>query len=399
MSETTNVTSLTFKVDSFRKIPNPYKDEGSAISQMYTAICDVKDIPPQLLDWMETNPRKQNTKNGVSKKIKDSLINGGRDFHLLNRGILISAADVRFNNYDNMMTVDFSDSRVHGDVDGGHTLRIILENADVLDPGTQFVKLEILTGVEGIYEDLAEARNTSTQVQDKSIANLKDYFEMIKEVIATEEFKDRVYFMENDDGDIDVGEILALLNMFNIDAYKGNDSFPIVSFSSRKRCIDNYINLYEQMEDAPQNPYVKMKPIMIDIFKLYDRLERKIWDYYKQGTPGGKYGSIKGVIIAREGTAQAKTKFYQNDRPYVSPNGFLFPILGSLRALLEEKDGVYRWKKNPFDIMDKIGSELVTTTIDRHRTLGSNPNAVGKDAGNWKLLYMRVMMEAMMPEE
>ena len=395
--ERTNVTTLTFRAESFRKIPNPYKDDANSIPQMYTAICDVKAIPAQLLDWMETNPRKQNIRNGVSKKIIKSLTTRGSDFHLLNRGILISAADVRFNNYDNMMSIDFSDPNVHGDVDGGHTLRIILENADVLEDGQQFVKIEILTGVESIYEDLAEARNTSTQVQDKSIANLRDYFDMIKEVISTEEFSDRVYFMENDDGDIDVGEILALLNLFNIDDYKGNDSFPIVSFSSRKRCIDTYINMYQKYEDAPENPYVKMKPIMLDIFKLYDRLERKIADYYRQMTPGGKYGSIKGVVIPKEGSVQALTKFYHHDRGYVTPNGFLFPILGSLRALLEERDGVYCWKKNPFEILDKVGPELVTTTIDRHRTLGNNPNAVGKDGGNWKLLYMRVMMEALMP--
>lgn len=398
MSETTNITSLSFKAESFRKIPNPYKDEANTIPQMYTAICDVKAIPTQLLDWMETNPRKQNIRNGVSKKIKESLLNRGSDFHLLNRGILLSALDVRYNNYDSMMTIDFSDPNVHGDVDGGHTLRIILENAQFLEEGQQFVKIEILTGVESIYEDLAEARNTSTQVQDKSIANLRDQFEMIKDIISTEPFKDDVYFMENDDGNIDVGEILALLNLFDIDEYKNNgDSFPVISFSSKKRCIDKYIKLYREYEDNPENPYVKMKPIMIDIFQLYDLLEREIANYYKAMTPGGKYGSVKGVSIAKEGTSQVQTKFYHNPRAYVSPSGFLVPILGAFRALVEESNGVYQWKKNPFELMKKIGPELVSTTIDRHRTLGNNPAAVGKDSGNWKLLYMRVLMEALMP--
>ena len=207
-------TELEIKVDSFRKIPNPYKEGPSSISQMFTAICDVKDIPEELLEWMETNPRKQNIRGGVAKKIKASLVEG-RDFHMLNRGILLSAQDVTYNNYDNKMKLVFTDSEYHGNVDGGHTLRVILENRDELDAGQQYVKLEILVGVEGIFEDLAAARNTSTQVQDKSIANLRDYFELIKEAIATEEFKDRVYFMENDNGDIDVGDILAILNLFN----------------------------------------------------------------------------------------------------------------------------------------------------------------------------------------
>lgn len=389
-----NKRELEIKVDSFRKIPNPYKEGPSSVSQMYTAICDVKEIPEELLNWMETNPRKQNIRGGVAKKIKASLIEG-RDFHLLNRGLLISAQDVTYNNYDNTMRLVFSDPEYHGDVDGGHTLKVILDNREDLEYGEQYVKLEILTGVEGIFEDLAAARNTSTQVQDKSIANLRDYFELIKEMIATEDFKDRVYFMENDDGDIDVGDILAVLNLFNIDAYCGMDSFPVVSFSSRKKCIDNYIGLYEKYGNTPENPYVKMKPIMVEIFKLYDFLESKMFDYYRVKNPSGKYGAVSGVVTPKDARKPLKTKFYCDEMKHGSPNGFLFPVLGALRALLKEEDGVYVWKQNPFEILDKVGPDLVYTTIERSRTLGNDPVKVGKDTGNWQTLYMRVMFESM----
>lgn len=387
-------TELEIKVDSFRKIPNPYKEGPGSASQMFTAICDVKDLPEELLEWMETNPRKQNIRGGVAKKIKTSL-SESRDFHLLNRGILLSAYDVTYNNYDNKMKLVFTDPEVHGNVDGGHTLRVILENRDELEDGIQYVKLEILTGVEGIFEDLAAARNTSTQVQDKSIANLRDYFDLIKEVISTEEFEDRVYFMENDDGDIDVGDILAILNLFNIDAYPGMESFPTVSFSSRKKCIDNYINLYEKVQAGPENPYVKMKPVMVDIFKLYDFLESKMFDYYRAKNPAGKYGAVSGVVTPKDPRKMPKTKFYCKEISHGSPNGFLFPVLGALRALLVEKDGKYEWTHNPFDILEKVGPDLVCTTVERSRTLGNDPVKVGKDTGNWQTLYMRVMFEAM----
>lgn len=391
-----NTTELEFKVTSFRKIPNPYsKEDSSSISEMYTAICDVKDIPAELLEWMETNPREQNTRSGVAKKIRESLLHG-HDFHLLNRGILLSAQDVRYNNYDDTMKVIFSDETVHGNVDGGHTLRVILENRDSMVAGSQYVKLEILTGVEGIFEDLAAARNTSAQVQDKSIANLRGQFQLIKDVIASEEYHDRVYFMENDDGDIDVGDILAILNLFNIDEYHEMESFPITSFSSRKRCIDAYIKKYVELGEDQANPYIKMRPIMIDIFKLYEKLETSVGEYYRVKTPGGKYGSTKGVTTAKDPNKLFKSKFYQQPMQYSSPNGFLFPILGALRALLKEENGVYTWVANPFEVLDKVGPDLVCTTVDRSRTLGNNPNGVGKDSGNWQTLYMRVKFEAMM---
>ena len=386
-------TELAIKVDSFRKIPSPYKAGQNSSSHMYTAICDVTELPEELLNWMETNPRKQNIRSGVAKKIKASLLEG-KDFHLLNRGILFSAQSVTFNNYDNTMDMIFTDPEVHGNVDGGHTLRVILENRNSLTHGQQYVKLEILTGVEGIFEDLAAARNTSTQVQDKSIANLRDYFDLIKHVITAEPFRDRVYFMENDDGDIDVGDILAILNLFNIDAYHELDSFPIISFSSRKRCIDSYIALYEKYQDTAENPYVKMRPVMIDIFMLYDQLERKMGDYYRTKYTSGRYGAVSGVITSDD-KKPLQTKFYCENMKYASPNGFIFPILGALRALLVEKDGLYSWKYSPLAILDRVGPDLIGTTVERSRTLGYDPVKVGKDVGNWQTLYMRVMVEAM----
>lgn len=45
--------------------------------------------------------------------------------------------------------------------------------------------------------------------------------------------------------------------------------------------------------------------------------------------------------------------------------------------------------------MDKVGPELVCTTVERSRTLGNDPVKVGKDTGNWQTLYMLVMVDTM----
>ena len=63
--------TLTFKVASFRKIPNPFLnlESGEKESNMYIAICDVLDIPGDIP--MQTNPREQKMTTNVAKKIKD----------------------------------------------------------------------------------------------------------------------------------------------------------------------------------------------------------------------------------------------------------------------------------------------------------------------------------------
>ena len=90
---------------------------------------------------------------------------------------------------------------------------------------------------------------------------------------------------------------------------------------------------------------------------------------------------------------QFKSKFFFERLDYFSPNGFLYPILGSLRALLKEENNRFVWKKNPYEVLDKLGPALVETTIERSRSLGNNPQSVGKDSGNWKTLYMTVAFD------
>lgn len=177
-----NKMELKFKVSSFRKIPNPYiksDNVGETKPEMYVLICDVKDLPTDIP--MGTNPRMQNEKTKVAKKIQTSLTNHTeRNFYLLNRGILLSAKSVSYNNEENVVTVLFEDLNVHGNVDGGHTYTIIKNCRDQLEVGEQFVKIEVLTGIEDMFEQLAAARNTSVQVNDQSIAELENRFELIK---------------------------------------------------------------------------------------------------------------------------------------------------------------------------------------------------------------------------
>jgi hypothetical protein len=390
-------TRVKFRISAFRRLPSPYGkgDEGESKAQMFYALCDVTELPDDFP--MKTNPREQNLHTSVAKKIKLSLLEEEtEDFYLLNRGILLSAKSVEHDNAHSELTITFEDDDLHGNVDGGHTYTIIKQNKRNITPGKQFVKIEILTGVEDLFPQLAAARNTSVQVQDKSIAELENRFDIIKETIEMEtDYFDRIIYKQNADGDIDIGDIISILNLFNLDAYPDNlVSFPIQSYSGRSKCIERYIKAHKDYGSNMQNPYVKMKPIMTDIFKLYDRLETNIGEYYRQSRPDGKakYGSVKGVS-GSVGQGKFKSKFYQKTMDYATPTAFLYPILGAFRALVNSAGvGGYSWKSDPFETMDKIGKELVDTTIDRSRSLGNNPNAVGKDMGNWKTLYMLAKM-------
>lgn len=383
---------LNFKTKSFRKIPNPFYNLDNYMnnSEMYIMICDVKDIPKNIP--METNPREQKLTTAVAKKIRKSLINEkSNNFYLLNRGLTISAKTVKYDNKNDLVSIEFEDNDVHGDIDGGHTYKIILEQQENLDYGEQFVKIEVLTGVEDIFQELAAARNTSVQVQDKSIAELEDRFDIIKQAIEGEPYLNNIYFKENENGEIDVADIIAILNLFNIEKYPNKNENPIISYTGKGQCIKNYIEIHR---NSKENPYVKMKYIMPDIFKLYDYLEKNMRRFYSNGMSNKKYGAVRGVTTRKDGKEAFKTKFYNDNIDYLTPNGFIYPILGAFRVLLRENEQkYYEWKKDPFEVMDKVGVELVSNTINMSRELGNNPNATGKNKTLWMNLYMIVCME------
>ncbi|HHT7143179.1 TPA: AIPR family protein [Bacillus cereus] len=376
---------IKIPVVSMRTLPCPHgRDKLDPPQKTYIAICDVCDIPNNIP--MGTNPRSQNTKTKVAKNVTESLLTDPDfNFHLLNRGIVISADSVKYDNEKNEIFIYFTDGEKHGNIDGGHTYTIIKQHQEKLERNQQFVRLEIITGIESFFEQLAGARNTSVQVQDKSLAELEKKFDIIKNALKDTSFIDKVAFKENAEGKIDVYDIVAILTMFNIKRFS-SDIQPIITYSGKKKCTDYYL---QDIKEA-DNSFKKMQPIMQDIFDLYNYIEQKLPEMYKLGVDKGRYGAVKGVI-SKEGHV-FPLRFSEETVAYQSPNGFIYPILAAFRALVEEKNGQFQWKNNidPKQYFDQLGPEMTRDTVERSRTLGNNPQSVGKDSNHWSQLYKTV---------
>lgn len=307
--------------------------------------------------------------------------------------MLISAKSVKYNSASSHLTLEFEETDLHGNIDGGHTYEIIKQNQKMLNAKEQYVKLEIVTGTEDFFQDLARARNTSTQVKYKSIAELENKFSIIKNGL-TEDVIKNISFKENEYGHIDIVDLLATLNLFDLEKFPNNQfaSFPVVSYSGKANCIKYYLKYYDVKGETLENPYMQMQSIIIDILKLYDYIEKNIDIYYRQAVgKGGKYGAIKGVNYR-----SSKSLFFKEKTEYQTPKSFIYPILSSLRSLIEidNESNKYNWKKDPFDFIDENGKDLVQILVNAHRELGNNPNATGKSKNLWHTLYMTSLMKS-----
>lgn len=231
--------TMRVQENSFRKLDDPFENGKSKKYVFYVKVDEVPDGIP-----MATNPRDQKLTSNVANAIKESLLSNDGYFHLKNRGIVISAESVHYNNKNNTATISFSDELYHGNIDGGHTYKIVCDHRG--EGIEQYVQFEVMTGVEDIIESLAEARNTSVQVDVKSMAELAEKFDPIKEGFEGMPFFRRIAFKQNQisintetgkkEKMIDAREIVAIINMFNIREFNAINH-PTQAYSSKAKML------------------------------------------------------------------------------------------------------------------------------------------------------------------
>lgn len=375
------------KENSFRKLDDPFNES----SKKYIFYVKISDVPEGIP--MATNPRDQKLSSGVAQTITESLESNDGYFHLKNRGIVLSAKSCTYNNKTREVTINFTDESLHGNIDGGHTYKIICEHRnDNLD---QYVQFEVMTGVEDIIEKLAEARNTSVQVDEKSMAELQQKFDPIKEGLEGMPFYNRIAFKQNQQAFdditnkklkmIDAREIVSIINMFNVERFSAV-THPIKAYSSKAKMLELYL-------DNPES-YRRYVNIMPDIFDLYDTIELEFATSFNES--GGRYGRKKYSGF-KDGKVIGKSKFGLNDINYRIPDGLIYPVVAAFRCLVvyNETTEKYEWKDgvNPIDVWEKCRVNLTTQIMSYASEIGDNPNTVGKSANIWNLAYMTVLLQ------
>ena len=393
------MTQLKLKAKEFKKMADPNYPKGKHVK--YVCYVQANSIPQEMSDWMETNPREQKMTTNVANKIKDSL-RDNEYFHELNRGILISSLSTTWDNKTEELTISFDNPEIHGNIDGGHTLRAILEakSKNYLS-NDKFVFFEIFEGIESPVE-LAAARNTSVQVDLKSIAELENSFEKLKEALSNNSFYNRIQFKMNehynDEGidPIDVREIISILLMFSQEIYPYktadgvlSDVQPMQCYSGKEASLKKFLKqnggMEEQQKIDRENMIRNMMPIIDDIFTLWEKIETSFASV-SNGT-GRRFGTRKYTKYDG-GKVVGKSFLQQQDLQYYIPKGLMYPVVGSFRALVQRNtDGTYYWKKNPIEVWDALGAKLVTIVLDEK---AENPDVIAKNSNLWSNLFKEV---------
>jgi hypothetical protein len=377
--------SFSFPVVSFRNLETAKPSNGY---RDYIAIVKISDLP-DFSDWRRINVRDPKLTGSVPKAIRASVSENRELFVYMNRGIVVATEAVAFDNKAGIVTIALRDPKLHGLLDGGHTYNIIREEQENLD-FAQYVKLELL---EGFTQDeiplLVEARNTSNQVRDQSLMNLQGEFNKLKRALADQPYADEIAYKEHEvleDGSskpIDVREIIALLTCFDASNFDSR-VHPINAYRSKAACLDHF--------SSHKSDYERIYPLAADILRLYDEIQAQLPDLYNKvrgragEVAGGRFGKLTGVTTYKH---PVRLMFSDLETRYGVPAGFVYPVLGAFRALLEEKRGRYVWAKNldPFQLLSGDLGQTLADTIGNFALEARNPSKTGKSPLVWQACY------------
>lgn len=389
------MVKLSFKAKSFKKMEDPVDRMKDMVKYVFYA--QANTIPYELNDWMETNPREQKMSTNVAKEIQDSL-RENINFHELNRGVVISAVSVHFDNQSGIVEIQLDNPQIHGNIDGGHTLRAIFEsNQKQITADERYVFFEVFTGVESPVE-LAAARNTSVQVDLKSIEELKKSFDVIKSTLEPLPFSKRIAYKMNEHyndaetNPIDIREVLAIISMFSQTLYPylnadGSLSAqqPIQCYTGKEATLRKFVNL---KKDAREEMIMNMEGLFSQIFDLWEKIETNFSEYslkVNKKYTGRKYSKFQEREIV------SQSLFCEKPLNYVVPRGLIYPIVSAFRALvkIDPDTKKYYFDKDPILFADLIGPKLVGIVLDEK---GENPDVIGKNANLWSNLFKEIFI-------
>ena len=386
----TNPEVLRVPCVSFKKIDTPELDAKTKYN-MYTAVINVNDMPNKLERRREINVRDAKLNNLVAKKISESLTENPEMFIYKNRWLTIIANDVSYDNKTWKMMLDLKNPEKHGLLDGWHTFRVIQEYTMWWERGyaeEAYVKLEIITWVKAIDDiaDIVEARNTSTQVKDESIEELKWWFDMIHDVLDWTYYWPEIHYQEyelhkdrlwdQDAKTIDIKDILSYLICLDTDNY-WIDNHPVKAYSSRKWVMTHY----KEHKDGLQK-FINLLP---DIIELYDYIYYNLPKWHNDN--GWKFWNLTGIRTLSEKKQLPYTDWLKTW--YVIPKGFIYPILASMRGLVTIENWKAKWEINPKKVLDDMW-EILSRIVVEQATVHNNPNKLWKDRALWGSCHREV---------
>ena len=145
-----------------------------------------------------------------------------------------------------------------------------------------------------------------------------------------------------------------------------------------------------------KNPQVlSALKVATDLPGLYDEIYSRFPKYYNKTGSYGKIGAVKSLKNSRD---EYRTPFFKNEAGNPVPEGFIYPLVCGLRALMETDDqGKVYWKTDPHKFLDSPAFENVVAQYSGViQQSDYDPQKVGKGAMSYTAVENSMKLAVLM---
>lgn len=376
------MATFRFPTEQFRSIQSPVGDSKVGLFFVKAAT-----VPRDLWDWREVNPREVNRRSSVYRALLQTLTQEPARFHERNRGITVVAENLTYDDKRKEVVLHLEDAKLHGVVDGAHTLDAILETQKQPPeegwPAYVFIKAVAGVDADQIAE-IAGGLNTSQQVDLKSLENLREHFAELQKVLKKEAYADQIAYKMNEDKQVDVREILYYLAVFDCSAYD-EKRHPVALFGRKEGIVRRFAE--QAAEDGAGDSFRILITRAPEVLRLRDLIEKKAL-----ALPIGSYKAGKNARVRSESNRESSLVFLGEKVDGKIPLGWLMPMLAGFRANVEwnKPKGSFSWIVPINELVDSCIEKLVLGIREVHEQENSRPEYVGRNAIAWRMSYNAV---------
>lgn len=344
------------------------------------------------LDRGNANVRPASEKKKPFKDMVETVEKDPTTFHLKNRGIIYRCEKFEYDNAKRVLRVSVPDIPVEdfedlengdpkfGIADGGHTFEVILqtigrsnelmEREGWVEP---FVRVHFLAGDAkdlGELEQVVEALNTSSQVQQYTLDEYQNKFDELKDALKKGGFDvSLIAFRENEDKEWDIREVVQRMACFLKDRWKSTQ--PASMYKSKGKALDLYTN------EVTRDEFRKLYDVAYDVVTMPEYIESQF--SLGDAVKGRKFGKMRAVKTLKKQTMRPGTEYPTEHEMDLAAS---LPIAAAFRELLELKGDRYYWKVDYKEVFQVAAEELYRALLGKLRSAKA-VNSLGADTEYW----------------
>jgi hypothetical protein len=344
------------------------------------------------LDKGNANVRPASESRKPFKEMVETVEKDPASFHVKNRGITYLCEKFEYDNARRLLRVTIpnipdensedsdSDRPRFGIADGGHTYDVIRNTTKLQKNLTDiegwvepFVRVHFIggTSISSVeIEEVVEALNTSSQVQQYTLDEYKNRFEELKEALHHKGFDvSLIAFRENEDKEWNVREVIQRLACFLKDRWKTVQ--PSQLYKSTSRALDLFTN------DSSREEFRKLYDVIVDVVTLPEFIQAE----FSRGdaVSGKRFGGLRAVKPLKKTYVRPGTLY---ETHHVMDLAASLPLATAFRELLELRGDRYEWRLDPKLVFQRCAEDLYKVLASKSKTARS-VTALGSDAELW----------------